>query len=240
MSKFTLSFFLFLSFATYSQSSKLIQGKVNYQGSYQKNIDVINFTTKKTTQTNTSGEFQIEAKINDVLVLMSENFADQKYKLTLEDFEKDILKINLTEKPIALEEVEIEHVEPIKRLTVSYEDIKTVQINKDAERPKNKDIYTGEIVNAMDFIEIGKMIGKLFKNKKPKTKIEPTVTFKEYALTNFNETFFITTLKLKPDETSRFLEYCQADPNSKLVIETNDELAILEFLMKKKIDFDKL
>jgi len=230
---------IFICFIGFSQTSKLIQGKVTYQDSYQKNIDVINFTTKKITQTNTNGEFQMEAKINDVLVLMSENFADQKYKLTSEDFEKDLVLIKLIEKPIALEEVEIERVNAIKAEALSYNDMKTLKIQKDAARAKNS-VYTGEIDNGVDFIQIGKMIGKLFKSKKPKTTTEPTLPFKEYAKANFNESFFSKTLKIKPDDTSRFLEFCQADPKSKSVIETNDELAILEFLMVKKGEFDKL
>lgn len=240
MYKLTLTLFLLLSFASYAQNSKLIKGKVNYMGSYQKNIEIINFTSKKMTTSTVTGEFQIEVKIDDVLVLLSETFADQKYKITTEDLEKNIVVINLVEKPIPLDEVEITQVQEIKGISVSYNDLKMTKIQKDAERPKNNDVYTGELINGVDFVQIGKMIGKLFKSKKPKAKTAPKVTFKEYAITNFNETFFIKTLKLKPEETGRFLDYCEADPNSKTIIDSTDELFILEFLMKKKSAFDAL
>jgi hypothetical protein len=97
------------------------------------------------------------------------------------------------------------------------------------------------MVNAMDFVQIGKMIGKLFKgkNSKKNAKEEP-MGFKMYALTNFNPSFFSKTLQLKPEETSRFLEYCESDPKSKTTIESNDELTVLEFLLNKKTAFDKL
>ncbi|WP_396155684.1 hypothetical protein [Flavobacterium sp.] len=241
MSKFTLVTFLFLSYLSYSQTSRLIYGKVSYLDSYQRNVEIINFTTKKITQTNSVGEFQIEAKINDVLVLLSDNFADQKYKLTQEDFEKEVVSIKLIEKPIALEEVDIERVNAIKSIDVSYNNLKIAKIQKDAARPKVDGVYTGEMVNAMDFIQIGKMIGKLFKgkNSKKNAKEEP-MGFKEYALTNFNPSFFSKTLKLKPEETSRFLAYCESDPKSKTAIESNDELTVLEFLLNKKTEFDKL
>lgn len=241
MSKFTLVTFLFLSYLSYSQTSRLIYGKVSYLDSYQRNVEIINFTTKKITQTNSVGEFQIEAKINDVLVLLSDNFADQKYKLTQEDFEKEVVSIKLIEKPIALEEVDIERVNAIKSIDVTYNNLKMTKIQKDAARPKVDGVYTGEMVNAMDFVQIGKMIGKLFKgkNSKKNAKEEP-MGFKEYALTNFNPSFFSKTLKLKPEETSRFLEYCESDPKSKTAIERNDELTVLEFLLYKKTAFDKL
>ncbi len=228
------------SFAGFSQTEKLIQGKVASQLSSLKNIDVINFTTKKITQTNAAGEFTIEAKIGDALILMSDNFADQKYILTSTDFKKDVVIINLIEKPIPLEEVEIRQIKAIKLESTSYNGIKMAQLEKQQSNPVNKDIYTGEIPLGMDFIQIGKMIGKLFKSKNPKPKApEEKITFKEYAKANFDESFFSKTLGLKKEEVPRFLDYCDADPQSKTVIE-KDELAILEFLLGKKAEFKKL
>lgn len=239
MSKITSLLFLLISCVSYSQTEKLIHGKVSYQDSYQKNVDVINFTTKKITNTNVSGEFDINAKVGDALILMSENFADQKYILTKEDFAKSSVLIQLIEKPIALDEVEIKLVKDLKLATVSYNDIKMTKIEKEQARPKNTDVYTGEMINGMDFVQIGKMIGKLFKSKKPKTSTTE-VTFAEYSKANFNQSFYTQTLKLKPEDTSRFIDYCQADSKSKTAMESNDELTILEFLMEKKTEFDKL
>lgn len=234
-------FFSLSCFLSFSQTSKIIHGKVSYQDSYQKNVDVINFTTKTITQTNTLGEFNIEAKVNDVLIFMSEDFADQKLKLTATDFEKTTLIVKLAEKPIPLEEVEIQQIKALKLQTVGYNNIKMAKIEKDAAKPKVKDVYTGEIENGVDFVQLGKWVGKLFKSKNPKNKkAQETIPFKEYAVTNFNPSFFSKTLKLKPEETNRFLAYCETDPASKTIVEKNDELAVLEFLLTKKTEFDKL
>lgn len=241
MSKFTSLIFLLISCVSFSQTTKLIHGKVSYQDSYQKNVDVINYSTKKITQTNSVGEFEIEAKVNDVLVFMSENFTDQKYYIKTDDFEKGYVTIKLTEKPVPLDEVEIRQVKAIKLESTSYNGIKMAQLEKQQSNPVNKDIYTGEIPMGMDFIQIGKMIGKLFKSKDQKNrKTEETMSFSEYAKANFNQSFLTKTLKLKQENTGRFLEYCQKDPKSKTVIQNNDELAILEFLLVKKEEFDKL
>jgi hypothetical protein len=241
MSKITSILFLLISCFCFSQTAKPIHGKVSYQDNYQKNVDVINFTTKKLTQTNTLGEFDIEAKANDVLVFMSENFADQKYPLTTKDIEKGAVIIRLIEKPVALEEVEIRQIKAIKIEATSYNGIKMAELEKQQSNPVNKDIYTGEIPMGMDFVQIGKMIGKLFKSKDQKNiKVEEAMSFSDYAKANFNQSFLTKTLKLKPEDTGRFLEYCQKDPNSKTVIQNNDELAILEFLLVKKDEFDKL
>jgi hypothetical protein len=147
----------------------------------------------------------------------------------------------MVEKPIPLEEVEIQQIKKIKVAAVSYNDIKMTQIQKDAARPKVEGVYTGEMINGVDFVQIGKMIGKLFKGKNlKKDTTEEAKGFKEYALANFNPSFFSKTLKLKSEETIRFLEYCESDPKSKTAIESNDELTILEFLLTKKGEFNKL
>ena len=75
--------------------------------------------------------------------------------------------------------------------------------------------------------------------RKPKTS-KTEVTFAEYSKANFNQSFYTKTLKLKPEDTARFIDYCQADSKSKTAMESNDELTILQFLMEKKTEFDKL
>lgn len=238
MAKVISILFLLISCNCFSQ--KMIRGKVSYQDSYQKSVDVINFTTKKITQTNPLGEFDIEAKVDDVLVFMSENFADQKYTLTAKDFEKSILLIKLIEKPIPLKEVEIRQIKIIKMESTSYNGIKMAELEKQQSNPVNKDIYTGEIPLGMDFVQIGKMVGKLFKSKNPKPKTpEEKISFKEYSKANFDESFFSKTLGLQKEEVPKFIAYCDFDPQSKTIIE-KDELAILEFLLSKKAEFKKI
>lgn len=240
MKALLLYLFSFSCLIGYSQTSKLIHGKVIYQNTYQDNVDIINFNTRYKTQTNHSGDFTVEAKVGDVLIFFSERFADQKYKLTAEDFQKSQLSITLTEKPIPLNEVEIAQVKSVKVAAASYNDAKMVKIQKQASRPKVQNVYTGEIENGVDFMQIGRMIGKLFKSDKSKTPKAEQIGFKDYAKANFNESFFLKTLKVNPDDTARFLDYCENDPKSQTVIATNDELTILEFLLEKKTEFDKL
>jgi transcription antitermination factor NusG len=240
MPKIIFLLFFSISCVCFSQNQKLIHGKVSYQDSYQKNVDVINFTTKKLTQTNTLGAFDIEAKVDDVIIFMSDSFADQKYTLTAKDFEKGELLVNLIEKPVPLDEVVIRQIKAIKIDATSYNGIKMAQLENQQSNPVNKDIYTGEIPLGMDFIQIGKMIGKLFKSKNPKPKTpEEKISFKEYAKVNFDDSFFFNTLELKKEQVPRFLDYCDADPQSKTVTE-KDELAILEFLLTKKAGFKEL
>ena len=233
-----LLFCFFISEIGFSQ--ELISGSISNVDAYQKNIDVINFTTKNTTKTNELGQFTIQAKLNDILIFMSDNFVDQKYKLTQVDFEKKFLVITLSEKPIPLKEVEIQKMKKMKVANASYNNIRMAQIQKEAESPQNKDVYTGKMINGVDYWQIGKMVGKLFKSKNPKEIKEKPLPFKEYAEANFNQSFFSNKLQLNEEETPRFLAFCEEDPKSKTVMASNDELTMLEFLLTKKVAFDEL
>lgn len=240
--KLLLLLLLSLSFFCFSQTEKLISGKVSCQGDFIKGVDVINFNSKKNTTTTEFGDFFLIAKANDVLVFISEAYLDKQIIVTQNEIDKNNLVISLIKKPIELKEVEITKTMSLK-VDANYNDFNSIKLEKQQARPTNGSVYTGEIVNGMDFVEIGKMIGRLFKSKAPKSKPkkkQEKIEFKDYAKSNFNESFFSKTLALTPDEIHRFLEYCEADPNSKTIIEKNDELSILEFLLTKKEAFKKL
>jgi hypothetical protein len=106
---------------------------------------------------------------------------------------------------------------------------------------KNRQIYDGTIENGADLMRIGGMILDLFikkkeSNKNPDLKIE----FKELATTSYEESFFINTLKLKPEEVALFLEFCDADPKSKNILDNNNPLSLMDFILTKNEEFKKL
>lgn len=196
-------------------------------------------TTKKVASSDNNGNFTIWAKVNDELYIISKVHIDRKIVVTQKDFD-DRLIITLSEKPIELEEVKIA-AKPLGGYKVSQADIDLIKLEKQITRPVNASVYTGEIVNGMDFIRIGKDIIKLFKkkdeNKKPpKLQIE----FKDYVKDNFQEDFYTKTLALKSDDIFRFLEFCDADPSAKTIANSNSKIAVLEFLLAKNKAFKKL
>jgi hypothetical protein len=52
--------------------------------------------------------------------------------------------------------------------------------------------------------------------------------------------FFHKTLALKPNEIALFLDFCDADSQSKTLIENNNVLSLMDFLLAKNIEFKKL
>ena len=93
----------------------------------------------------------------------------------------------------------------------------------------------------MDFVRIGKDIIKLFTTKDENIKSKkPKIEFKEYINANFDTAFFTKTLNLKPEEIFLFLEFCEADSKAKTIVDSNNKMMSMEFLIKKNKAFQKL
>lgn len=240
--KGTITLFLILLYSSigFSQNRTQLHGRILSQETAVIKADIINFTTKISTISNENGEFFIEAKPNDLLIVISDETLDKKMTLSPYEFYNPILNIRIEKKPIELDEVKIRAQQSVKNL-VTYDELAKIRIAEENSPLRNAAVYDGKIINGADFIQIAKMIGKLFKSKKSKKKMpSQNLDFTDYASSNFSDTFFIKTLDLKPDEIALFLDYCEADPKSKEAIKSDDEFTILDFLITKKADFRKM
>lgn len=236
---FLVSFFLIIQVA-FSQAKKQLMGKV-----LCKNLpvvaDIVNPNSKQMMTTNDKGEFSVLAKAGDVLVFIATDYEYHRVELTQEDINKNNLVVNLTKKAIALREVVIKKntVQPkISSNTQKYVDQKYAPDQYTSQ--KNKLIYDGTIENGIDFMRLGKDIIKLFKSKKSKDKKKiDKVDFKEFSTSTFSESFFTKNLELNEDEVALFLEFCAADPKSKLIVDEKNIAGVMDFYITKKNEFKK-
>ncbi len=223
----------------FSQTEKPLKGIVLCDDAPVQGIEVVNLITEKTTITNSEGEFSIGAKAEEMLVFVSKKCYYKRLFLEKEDVKKNNIKITLTQKPEELEEVVITKASFNSKGLFSQEVADEIKLEKGVY--KNRQIYDGTIENGADLMRIGGMILDLFTkkketNKNPDIKIE----FKELATTSYEESFFINTLKLKPEEVALFLEFCDADPKSKIIIANNNPLILMDFIITKNEEFKKL
>lgn len=232
------SLFIVFQFA-YSQTEKPRKGKVTSEDLAVQGAEILNLRSKKTTTTDANGDFSILVKAKDTLMFLAKKYQYKKLILEKEDIEKTNLLISLVQKPDELEEVVITKVEFNSKGYFSQEVADEIKLEKGKYR--NRQINDGTIENGTDFIRIGRMILNLFKKEKDDNKeTVSTPEFKELAKTNYNDTFYINTLKLKSEEIALFLNFCDADPKSKTVLENSNPLKLLDFLFAKNIEFKKL
>lgn len=237
--KLLLSFLLFPFLYCFAQEQKTINGKFVCNQMGLEKIDVVNLNSKKSCTTDSQGNFSIEAKIGDELFVLSNDYYDIKISLTKEDFILEKLIINLSKKPIELDEVTINKVEKIS-IKVSPEEIRMAKIAKFENSPKALGVYTGEMPYGVDFVGLFK---KIFKSKKTKD-IEGTPkfdSFKEYTLSIFDlKEFFYIKLNLKPEELDLFMAYCENGITYREIMKNGNPLETMRFLISKNEEFKKL
>jgi hypothetical protein len=184
------------------------------------------------------------AKASDELIFISKNHDIKKIILDEKTTSKNNLIILLILKAEQLEEVVITKIPAIKlSADKAYEQGKLdkLALEKAARTLKNPGVYTGTIENGMNLMKIGGMILGLFKKEKEEVpENKPQIEFKQLARNSCDEKFYHQTLKLNPDQLELFLEFCDADPKSKTVAESNNVLTVMDFLLSKNIEFKKL
>lgn len=226
---------MLLSGLVSAQKTERLLGTISSNGAVLPKVEVVNETKKTIVLSEQNGRFSIDVSENDVLYFLSKKCVDTKIVVSKSVLDNADWKIDLQTKTIDLDEVEIVSQKKMG-VKVSYADITNVQLAKEAARPQNG-IYTGQIKQGMDFIQIGRMIGKLFKKKKIEV-IE--IDFKKSIKANFETMFFLKTMNLKVEQINLFLEFCDADPKAKEVVKTNDVLTVMDFLLAKRMAFRKL
>lgn len=236
-------FFLTIHFG-FSQSEKLINGKVLCEQLPIANIEVANYSSKKVVRTDLAGNFAILVKLGDEIVFISKNHEIKTILVNQKMVESTNSTISLNLKAEQLDEVVIAKIPSIKlSKDAKWEQAKidSYTLEKAASTPKVIGVNMGTIENGLDLMRIGGMLLRLLKKEKDivkiKThKIEFTPTVKRICEQNF----FLKTLQLKPDEIELFLQYCSADPKSKTLLENTNVLSMMDFLIIKNSEFKKL
>lgn len=223
----------------YTQSEKRIEGTIMCNDVALKNVDVINLNTKQVTVTNEFGRFKLVAQFGNKLMFISKDYEYKTIILTPNDMANENLKFELIKKPEELEEVII--LNNIKAPVIhNVQALLDKQYSPDQQsHVKNPLINDGSIVNGADFNKISTLILKLFIKEKSKKTISKT-DFKTTVKDVLDSDFYINALKLKTDQVALFIDFCDADPKSKVVLENEQILSLMDFLFEKNSEFKKL
>ena len=227
----------------FSQTEKLINGKVLHEQFPVEKVDVINKTTQKSTTTDIKGDFVLPAKTNDIIIFYRKEYFLKEIQLRPNDIVTNNISILMVKKPEELEEIIIKQIPKIDwKLDTKWEQVKRDEITaeRDEKRLKNTRIDDLTIDKGLNLARIGKTIFTALVKEKSNKKPVPEIQFKALAKKTCDEKFYIETLKLKPDQIELFLEFCDADSKSKTVAESNNVLTVMDFLLAKNIEFKKL
>jgi len=228
-SKLLIIALLFLFQFSFSQTEKRLQGKVLSGDFPVEGVEIVNLVTEKTTTTDANGKFNILVNTDDMLVFVSEKYEYKRLFLDKAFLDKNNFIILLTRKPEQLEEVVITKIS-FPKIKFDKNIASQLSIEKAAINRKPTGVYDGTIENGMGItIPLGSGRKKIHQ-----------IEFKELVKKTNDENYYLEILKLKPEELGLFIEFCDADPKSKTVLENSNPLKILDFLLVKNIEFKKL
>ncbi|WP_412985365.1 hypothetical protein [Pontimicrobium sp. IMCC45349] len=237
MYKTTLLLLFLFPYSIYSQS---ISGIVYHSQSTAERITVHNISQKITTYTDDKGVFNISAKINDTLRFESFLYKTKTLQIKAEHF-KETIVVEVEKIVNQLEEVLLQETPKEKEfIAEEFNQNFKNQIKLDMKLHPEK--YAPPASGNIDFIAIGKMIGKLFKKKrKHNIKLEP-ITYKEIdSLFQkddfFNEDLLTKNLLITKEYKYLFFEYCEAKLISQNLLKPKNKFILLDTLIKFSNEF---
>ncbi|URC14080.1 hypothetical protein [Flavobacterium sp. B183] len=175
-------------------------------------------------------------------MFFSKDYFFTRLKITQENIDQNNIVVNMVIKPEELNEVVITNIkfDPIK---ISQQEIDDIKLAKDAgSLQKYTGVYNGTITNGIDFARLGKGLIGLFKTEddKPAKNKTPKTDFKKLVAASIPDDFFVKNLNLKPEEKELFIEFCDADPRSKSLLENSNILITMDFMYAKNEEFKTL
>ena len=218
---FSLLFFV-VQFG-FSQTEKLIQGKVICDNNPVQGIQVINLVTEKTTVTNSNGAFSILVKPEDMLIFSSVNYDYKRLFLEQEDIDKGNLIVVLTRKINQLDEV------VIKKSEIDAADLGIVPAGQKTYTPAERKLYTARS-GVLD------PLLNLISGRTAMLKKEVVVERNEIALVKlsnlFEDSYYINQLKIPVDYIKAFQYYIIEDKEFSAALKSKNR-TMMKFIMSK-------
>jgi hypothetical protein len=209
--------FLFLFFAVQVFSQTKLQGKIISNQGVLSGVMIVNRSQNINIQSVDGGLFEINANVNDVLVVTSPKIEAIELKLNVNSFKQIPLIIYVTVKPLELEEIEIK--------TISAKALGIIPQNQKSYTPAERRLLTansGGPVGLVSNLISGKnkMLKKAVEDEKYQRNAKKLLHLLSYD-------FFEITLKINPVYIDGFLVL--ASENKEIVhLMTQNNLTILK------------
>ncbi|MVO08697.1 hypothetical protein GOQ30_05905 [Flavobacterium sp. TP390] len=248
-----------------SKEREVVNGKIISDSLDVENITVFNISSNVGAVSDFKGKFSIKARVSDTLFFQGLAFVSKKYIVTESDILAEELEIQLNVNINELNEVIItpasltgnlkEDIRRIKTYELSPVDVSKVVYYEDARFSKGTKITTSPDHFApngsgINLKAIGKQIGKWIgiKNdpKKNATRVMAerrlhdiqAKSFADHMKERFSYQFFVSNLKIKKDDITRFLAYAEISSQELAeFLKPENELQLIEHLVKKANSF---
>jgi hypothetical protein len=229
--------FLFVSAITMAQEADKALGVVvnASNGETLENVNIVNLNQVIGTATNSTGEFEISAKVNDTLHFSYLGFKSIKVRVTNDWLKFGSAKIELTELAFALEEVVLTELKLTGYLEVDIKQVPVVNNNYqysisglpstgyEANSPNSITKIIGSIFNPADFLH--RMFGKKPNEMRKLKKMKEDDEIRNLLASRFDREMLTVLLQVDRLDLDEIVSRCNYSKN---FIQTANDLQILD------------
>lgn len=188
---------------------KILYGKIVADGNFVEGINVVNLVNEKSTSTDSKGEFQIQAKEEDLLVFSSMNFEYKRKLISAENIATGSFSVEMIPKVNEIETVTIEDYQNINAVSLGILEKPVKQLT-----PAERRLYTAGDFKPIHLLSIlgGSLpldpIMNAINGRTKRLKKEIGIEKREQYLNDlqllFSDEYFIETLKIPAEYVKGF------------------------------------
>jgi len=247
--KLTNLLLLILSLNCFAQDITLLNGTILGENSFVKDVHIVNLNNSLGTISNSNGQFQIAAKVNDVLLFSSIQYERKKVKINEEMLSSKGIIVDLISLVNKLDEVTItkltgdlyvdiksipEDTTPKHNFTYDISDLyKTLPADQHGSRAAPIVSPLGSRgINLASLFGGKSSVDRILKRKLSKKKQFPIKLRKALG-----DHYFITYLKIPEEKIFNFISYCEYR-NISQKFDSNLLLEIIEILKEESISYN--
>ena len=243
--KFSIGCLFLISTGLYAQKSIQLEGQVLNDTIDKAQLTVVNISLKKGTITDSNGFFTIEARVNDTINISAVQYESRQFVVNQTMFNRKKISLYLIPKVNELATVEISNIDLTGDLS---KDIRSTKFKKEVTAkelgiPENtapkrtieeRRYYTAVTSGAgipLDGL-INSITGRLKMLKKhiEVSRFEKLVQDSRYRI---SDTIYMKNLRIPEDLIEDFVYYIFEDKKAKELVDANNVLGLLDFMMDK-------
>lgn len=228
----------------YSQNKRtLLKGKILVDETVAKDVHIINKNSNQGSSSNDFGIFEIPVALGDVLTFSHITLQKEQIIINKEILAQEIVTITMQNKIYELEEIVLEkpksifYVDPeiMPPTTVNAKTLRLPYANTVAK----KDTRIAKFTLTSASVSLDNLINTLNGNARREKQLKK-ITLEDKNLAKirkyYTDDFFITDLKIKPENINPFLNYCYKK-NIITHFNKDDKLKVTKILMQESLTF---
>ena len=217
-----------------------LRGKVLYQDSSVVAANILNTNSEQATITDDNGEFAIEVKLGDELIISSVQYEIRALIITKEILQRNRLVVDVNEKIQVLDEVVVSPTRPEKFLDLQEEEFKKFDYTSDkSTRVENEILRKNQLYEGVDFVNIFKLMYKALRKKESDDGSASTYAPSDVIRQIYPDAFFTEKLNVSQDQIGLFLEFIDDRLEAKDLLKKENEFQLMDFLIKQSEKFAK-